>query len=522
MKLSKPACAVAAICCYAAAAFIYIPVISSQPFAYDDADYMWAGRQGFWANFTSAHSISLVEFVRKGLELAHDPARRQEYSDYIRSSGDIEFYRHYHGPAYAYWLALLSDAGVRSEAVFRGSGLLIHFASATLILLGTWMLFPSLSPVAGLVACILFVFNRSALTAALLITQHLLFAFLCIAALLTCSLFMRTLASKWFYATMALLACAFCTVETSVLLVWALGLSMIVEHRRIRAKWPSLKALGGLLARGVGVFVLTFLILWPMGLLELGVAKGFLQQAYIAVYRKTFSPLGPLGLWKAEFRVAPGEFPLLMVGAILAFVFWRRFAQRRELLPWLAFIVGFFLITLKVTAPYSYYYAPLTASLAVATGVAFGILWGRWGWPGRAGMAVAVAAAVTVMTIQFRQAMRETSEAKSGEEVVFRLLAEHPPAPGAKLYLPYQLVPSMHYYHPEVATVGYDFDFPVARLADGIESKDAADITFCEAAFCDELDRRIPGFAARKTLLAAPGPNGQPFYLIQVRKATND
>jgi len=519
LSTTKLACVVAAICLYAGVAFLYAPVISDHPFGYDEADYMWAGKQGLWANYSSEHAISFVEFVRKGLELSHDSGKRQSLSEYIRSRGDIDFYRHYHGPMYVYWVALLHHAGVRGENVFRGSGLLIHFGSATLILFGFWAIFPSLPPIAALFPCAFFAFDRAGLSAASTITQHVLFTFFSVASLLACSLFLRNLESKWFYATLAMIACAVCTVETSVLLLGALGLSMIVEHRRVREKWPTLRGFAGFLGRGIGVFVLAMLICWPMGVLQLGIAKGFLQQAYIAVYRKTFSPLGPLGLWETEFRVSPAEFSLLVAGSVTAFVLWKRFAQRRELLPWLAFIFIFCLITLKVTVPYTYYYAPLTASFAVATGVSAGVLWNRWRWLGRTGLVLAVLASIIGMTIPFREVLREVKAEMPYQTIVLRLVGEHPPVAGQQLFLPYQLVPTLHYYYPDIKTVGYDFDFPLPRLADGIQSSDAAGIMFCEAAFCDGLERQAPGFAARKTLLDRPGPNGQPFYLIELRKS---
>lgn len=518
MTYPKAACVAAAFCLYAGVAVLYAPVVSDHPFGYDEADYMWAGKQGFWANYSSEHAMSFVEFVRKGLELSHDSGKRQSFSEYIRSSGDIDFYRHYHGPMYAYWLATLHGAGVERENAFRGSGLLIHFATATLILFGMWAVFPALPPIAALLACALFVFDRAALTAASGVTQHVLFTFFCVASLLACSMFLRNLETKWFYAALALIACAVCTVETSVLLLGALGLSMIVEHRRIREKWPSVKALAGLLGRGIGVFALTMLICWPMGILQLGVAKGFLGLIYIAVYRRTFSPLGPLGLWAAEFRVSPAEFYPLVAGAVAAFVLWRGFAQRRELSAWLAFIVVFVLVTLKVTAPYTYYYAPLTASFAVVTGVSAGILWNRWRWFGRTGLLLAVLASTVGMTVQFHEVLRDLKRIRPYESTVLQLIDEHPVEARQQLYLPYQLVPMLHYYHPEIETVGYDFDFPVPRLADGVRSGDSAGIMFCEAVFCDRLERQTPGFAARKTLLDRPGPNGQPFYLIEIRK----
>ncbi len=519
MSTRKITGALAVLCAYAAVAFLYAPVISDHPFGYDEADYMWAGKQGFVANYTSSHAISFPEFVRKGLELSRDPGKRQSFSEYVRSTGDIDFYRHYHGPVYAYWLALLQGTGLKAENVFRGIGLLIHFATATLILFGFRILFPSLPPAAALMSCFIFVFNRSALSAASSITQHLPFTFFCVASLFACSLFFRRMTSGRFYLAVALIACAFCTVETSVLLLAGLGLAMILEYKRVREQWPTLKAFAGLLVRGTGVFVFTMLLLWPMGVLQLGVAKGFLGLIYIAVYRKTFSPLGPLGLWKAEFTVSPFEFVFLAAGVLTAFVLWRRFAQRRELLPWLTFIAVFFLVTLKVTAPYTYYYAPLTASFAVVTAVAAGMLWMRWSVPGRAAILLAVAVSITGMTMQFRGAMNESKTAPSYESVVLRALESHPPEQGRELFVPYQLVPMLHYYRPEIKTVGYDFDYPLARLADGVQSRNSASTMFCEEQFCDGLDRLIPGFATQKSLMERPGPNGQRFYLVQLRKS---
>lgn len=519
MTFGKTACLATALCLFAAVALVYAPVISDHPFAYDEADYMWAGKQGLWANYSDEHGISFVEFVRKGLELSHDAGKRQSLSEYIRSTGDIEFYRHYHGPMYAYWLALLQHAGVRQENVFRGASLTIHFATAILILFGMWALFPSLPPVAGLTACALYVFDRAAMTAATAVTQHVLFAFFSIASLVACSMFLRRLEARWFYAALALIAWAICTVETSVLLLGALGLAMLVEHRRVREKWPTIGAFGGLLLRGAGVFLLAVLIVWPLGLLKLGAAKGYLMLIYFALSRKTYTTQGPLALWRAIFQSSPWEFSLLIPGVIASFALWRRFAQRRELLPWLAFIALFLLVLLKMTVPYQYYYAPLTAAFAVATGVTFGILWNRCPPAARAVLALAVVVSAIGTTLVTREAFRDAKAARPSNAAVLRALGENPGVEHGQLYVPYQMVPMLHYYHPEIRTVGYDFDFPVPRLADGVLSRDAAPIMFCEASFCDALERTVPGFAAQKTLLDRPGPNGQPFYLVQIRNS---
>ena len=497
---------------------LYAPTVADHPYAYDESDYMWAGKQGLWANYSDQNGLSIVEFVSKGLELSRDSSRRQSFSEYIRGTGDIGMYRHYHGPLYAYWLAAFQDLGAIRENVFRGSGLLIHFASALIILFGFWKAFPLLSPFSGLAACALFIFNRTALVAAVSITQHVVFTFFSLAALFAASLFLKTLRTRWFYATMSLLACSFATVETSALIVVALAFALAVEHRNLRERWPSVKSLAALLTKGVGVFILTLLIVWPTGILKLGIAKGFLTLAYISIYRKTFSPFGTLDLWSAKFNASPWEFSLLLVGVLAALFLWRRSTEKCALLPWLAFIAVFFLITLKVTVPYTYYYAPLTGAMTVATGAVFGMLWKRYGTPALMLGTLAIATSIAGTTLPYRKEVKAVHDSRPYHFAVLKLMRDQPVAPGRQLYLPYQLVPTLHYYHPEIQTVGYDADFSIARLADGIQSPDADDKMLCEEEFCAAIERQSPGFALNKTLLDPAGPNGQPLYVIQVRK----
>src|SRR5688572_572631 len=105
---------------------LFARTTSRAPFGYDEADYMYAGTQGFWANYSDRNSLSLTTFVQKGLELARDDTQRFVMSQYVRASDDIAFYRHYHGPIYAYWIGFWHALGVRQEATFRASGLLLH------------------------------------------------------------------------------------------------------------------------------------------------------------------------------------------------------------------------------------------------------------------------------------------------------------------------------------------------------------------------------------------------------------
>ena len=508
----------AALCVYVVAAYIYFPVVDGHPYAYDEADYMWAGKQGLWANYTDQHGLSFFEFVRKGLELSRDPGKRSSFSQFIRSSGDIGMYRHYHGPMYALWLAVIQKTGALRENIFRGSGLLIHFATATVILLGVWAAFPSLPSFAGLVACALYVFSRTGISAATIITQHVVFAFLCVVTLFAASMFFRGLESRWFYAMMALLGACFCALETSAVLLAALTVAFLIEHKRVRSRFPDLKQLAAFLAKGAAALAITMFVCWPTGLLQLGIAKGFLTMAYMSLFRKTFSPFGPLDLWAAKFEASPWEFSVLLAGVIAAFVLWRRFAQRSELLPWLAYIAVFFLVTLKVTLPYTYYYASLAAAFCVVTGVAIGILWNRWPAPWRFIPPLLAVASMVGTTLEFREVLRQIHDAQPYHVATLRLLQEQPVPTGQRLCLPYQLVPTLHYYHPELETLGYDVGYPIDQLAAEIASPRAAEAMLCEEAYCSAIERQHPGILAEKTLLDPVGPNGQPFYVARVRK----
>jgi hypothetical protein len=121
-------------------------------------------------------------------------------------------------------------------------------------------------------------------------------------------------------------------------------------------------------------------------------------------------------------------------------------------------------------------------------------------------------------TVEFSEVAQDIHDSRPYHIAVLRLAQEQPIPSGRRLYLPYQLVPTLHYYHPEVETVGYDVGYPIDQLAADVASPQAAGAMLCEAAFCGALERQYPGILTAKTLLDPSGPNGQPFYVARVRK----
>jgi hypothetical protein len=498
--------------------FIYFPLASSQPFGYDDADYMWAGKQGLWANYTDRNGLSFVEFVSRGLDLYRNPSKRAEFSRFIRESGDVGAYRHYHGPMYAYWLAFLAGAGATREEVFRGAGLFIHIGTAALILFGFWKVFPDLPRIAGLAGCALFLFNRTALAAGMIITQHVLFAFWVVATLFAASMFFRKYESRWLYATVALLAAGAATVETTAIAAASLVIALAADYRRGRERWPSLRSLTAEVVKVAGVFIFALLVVWPKGVVQGGIIKGFLQQGYMAIARKSFSPVSPLGLWRSLFAASPWEFGLLLCGTAAGVILWRRSRYSRELLPWLAYVAMFLLATLKVTAPFTYYFAPLTAAAIVVTAFAFGTAWQRSGAPVRIALSIAIVVSIVATGAEWARVSREARDAYSYYRAALDTVRAARVEPGKAFYVPFQLVPTLHYYHPEVSTVAMDYGYSVPDMVAGLRSPSAASALMCEKSMCDEIQSVGVDIVEARNLVHPQGPTGQPLYVLRLRK----
>lgn len=465
-----------------AVAFVYWGTITPVPFAYDEADYMWAGTRGFSANFLDRPSQSLVEFVQKGRELAHDSSRRQGMSEYVRSLDDVTFYRHYHGPVYAYWLAAWHSFGAVKETTFRGSGLVLH----AMLALGLFWLFrlafPNLGSGAAFIAAVVYCMNRTTLVAASTITQHKPFELLTGLALFTVALWIQKGSPRLWLAACALLGIAFSTVEISVVLVGAVALAAILIHRR-----DGIKEIARLLGKGALAFLAAVLVIWPKGLLAGNSIKGFLYLAYIAVYRKTFSPITPRELWRFKIQTYPYEMVLLLAGLGVALLGYRWLTHRKETLPFLTYAVAFVAVTMLVTVPYTYYHCSLMMTLAVLTGVAYGEIQKRAGWLIRSGLVLAILASLVVLDTSYYRETEVSSTAPSMATDAIRYFRGSGTL--ASAYVPYTLVPTLHYYLPLLKTTGFDNDWSAARIAGGAALLRSNTTVLCPEKLCGQLEQ---------------------------------
>jgi hypothetical protein len=467
---------------------LFMGVTSPAPFGYDEADYMFAGTQGVWANYTDRGAMPLAEFVGKGRELSRDPTRRAGMSQYVRSSGDLSFYRHYHGPLYAYWIGLCQALGVRTEAAYRASGMILHGLGALAILWFFPRAFPELPGAAAFLAAAMYALNRTAIVTGTFITQHIVFEVLAFLSLFAMAIFCRTRDVRWWYCTAALVAGAFAAVEISSVLMIAVALSLVLNL------WADRRTeIFPLLGKGALWFLGTLVAIWPRGVLTLNALKGYLYLAYMTLYRKTFNPIGPGELWGFKIKTYPLEFALPLVALVALLLFWRRISVRTAALPFLIYACMFLGVTMVVTIPYVYYHGSLLASLAILTGIGFGELWRRTGVAAGTAALVVILGTLVLQANSYYKEAAQARRAPSFSREILRYLDRA--SGGGPVYISFLLVPALHYYHPEVATVGYDQDWSIQRLA--AESMAAAPArVICEEKLCRQLAALWPVRAA--------------------------
>lgn len=450
-------------------------------FYYDEADYMYAAGRGFLSNYLDRPSVPPVEFVRKGLELVHS-RQRSDISKFIRDSGDVGFYRHYHGPVYAYWLAFMDGIGLRSPADFRASGLLIHLATSLVLFASFAVALPESPPLAALAGALVFLCGRTGILAATNITQHVMFGLVCAVALLPLALYSRTGNRRYWYLAVAVAGVAFATVETSLTLIAAILIVLVICEYQ-----AGLRAILTIVGRGCLTFLGVLLAAWPAGILKLGAPKGYALIAYLTIFRKAYRPIGPMALWSAKLHDNPEEMILPLLAVIAATVLWQRLPGRKAALPYLVYAWLFFATTMVITAPFAHYYVSMMFTCAVITGIVFGEIW-RMGSVARFASAALLLASLAYMDIRYH---RETAANSAIPDPRVELMSfiDHTDRTGI-WYVPYILVPTLHYYFPDLRTESYNETTDPKQMVASMQATGAARL-LCELEVCEAVSKSL-------------------------------
>ena len=183
--------------------------VSSEPYVYDEADYMYAASLGFAANWSDTPSIPISDFVRAGLSRGS----RESLSERIRSGNDVLFYRHFHGPLFYYLLIPVSRLGWSEHAV-RTAMLAIPCASLAVVYFGClW-----LAPRSALVVAVLFLSSYAVIRSTEL-APHQLFALCSLGSLILLLKAIATADRRYWYGSVVAAGLAFCTLEVAFVLL---------------------------------------------------------------------------------------------------------------------------------------------------------------------------------------------------------------------------------------------------------------------------------------------------------------
>ena len=310
IKTAGHACAVIVLL----AAFLLLTTrrVSSEPYVYDEADYIYAGSLGFIANWTDTPALSLVSFLSAGISLGKDARARQDLSEFVRQSNDVTFYRHWHGPLFSYLLIPLSHTGLGERGV-RMAMLTVPMASLVAVFLGCLWLLPGLRGfLAAALAGTVFL-SSYAVTASSELAPHHLLTFFSLCCLFLLAKSISTGRRTYWYGCVLAAAAAFCTLEIALVLIVTVAICGYAKRRRFRADRKFA-------ARSSTLFLTAVFALWPAAILKLSFVKSYLGIAYLAFSRT--SPWGSTGFldtWKDRFLASPLEWGIILLGVILYF-----------------------------------------------------------------------------------------------------------------------------------------------------------------------------------------------------------
>ena len=214
------------------------------------------------------------------------------------------------------------------------------------------------------------------------------------------------------------------------------------------------------------LFLLIFCLAWPAGILKLSVIKNYLFFIYFTMYRSRAYGSDPVWqVWLGRFLASPVEYALALVGVVWVGARLLRGRVERWSLPFLAYTVLMAGTTLRNRSTSPRYVSSLVPPLHVLAGLAVARMGGQ-STTRRMAVGVAVlTAALASYSLNPPPAGRGRSISPADRLVEY--YRHHAVGDGA-VVIPMLLLPTMHYYVPEIRFI--------PQSADGDRQLDAADL----------------------------------------------
>ena len=491
----------------------YRNAVSSGPYTYDEADYMTAGSHGFAANYLERPSLSVMDFVKAGLNRGMQAGKRKSLSEWIRGSGDITFYRHFHGPVYFYWISAVGPLVHFDEAAMRRSGFVFHLLTFVAIYLGVLLLAERDARLAALLASFLFLFSDPDVGTASQITPHIPYVFFTTLSLLLFARFLQTGRFAWWHAALAACAFAFCSIEYAILLLITFAICLWIFRERLfgNCTRPQLVRFA---TRSIILFFGILLLLWPIGLLELSAIKSYFYIGYLALLRKGSFGTEPFYMiWWHRVVASPLEYGLAVVCGLFAAVRWRRLSSTGALLPFLIYAALMLLTTLKNTSLNPTYVSSILPAMAVVSGIVLAA------WLGRLPAAPkAVMATILLVLIAIGGVWHLVDQQRRAHDFnLNQVLVENVRQSGsiAAIVVPYEYMPTISYYFPQMKVHPILPTDNAAAVLESVREGSYRNLVYAGQNE-DELPRRLRALYRVDAQTLGPAGNGRQLFLYRL------
>lgn len=411
------------------------------PYYYDEADYMYAASLGWRSNYTDSPAQPLADYIRVGLHSGADAPGRAALSAVSRAGNDVNFYRHWHGPLYFYWLLALKPLGLDERAT-RSLNYVFPLLTFLAIYAGArWLLPAGEGYLAAILSSVFYLWSYP-VTVSNEMAPHGLFMLCYIAALMLLMKWRLSAAPRYWYGAVIAAALAFCTLEVAFVLVLVMLASAALDRKLTWLRiGKSLLLFGG-----------AVLVLWPAAVLKLSFLKAYLFMAYLAIFRK--SPWGGVSFfqtWRLRFTQSPWEWLLLAIGVVLYLRFCDS-ATRRLLLPVFLYAGLMLLSLLRVNTETPRYLLPFLPALQIAAGFTFASILKSW----KPVLCDGAAGAICLLLLWNTAAQIRAHPILPAPRLAAILACVHDQGlANKKLLVPQNDLPMIHYYVPGTVLRGY-------------------------------------------------------------------
>jgi hypothetical protein len=431
-------------------------LVSLQPLNGDESDYVYAASKGLAASYLDQPSLSLNDFVIRGIRSGLHSGIWGKLSEDIRRTDDITLSRHFHAPLYFYWLNLVRRVSGPNEWGLRWASLIGLMLTAVVVFFGSMALTGQPNWVVPILATVFLLLSPTSIETSRWVAPHSLFAATAMATLFLVAMLIQTRDIRFLYGAAVALGLSFLTIEYAPLLAVVTVLTVAIHRRELFPEW-SHSRLYAVFIRCAAIVAAIVAILWPGGIIKLGLIKNYGFFMYFAAIRsQAYGSDSFFQVWRTRVISSPIEFSILLglTGAFIYLLFRRRGFSM--LAPFGMYAVLVMLTTLRNRSESAYYISSLIPCLSVIAAFTISVL--CWQQQSRLRVVAAlVFAALVVNNYWFyyrRVASQPPDERLTAVVDVLREGGIHQ----ERLLVPQALKPTIHYYFQRTELSGYTTD----------------------------------------------------------------